>query len=122
LKTGKIEEDFAIKSYFKPIIEPLQKIVDNSSMRVIKDEPLDDDIKTSFVQKDVIRSKMKRKREDISVDHALNETYKLMRHTSNDVMDSPAITSTPRTTIEAVKSIKDVFETTNDSFTTFVQH
>jgi len=39
-------------------------------------------------------------------------------------MDSPAITSTPRTMIEAAKPIKDedVFETTNDSFTTSVQH
>jgi len=43
---------------------------------------------------------------------------------SNDVMDSPAITSTLRTTIEVAKPIKnkDVFETTNDLFTTSVQH
>jgi len=40
LKTGKIEEGIATKSYFKPIIEP-QKIVDNSSMGMIKDEPRD---------------------------------------------------------------------------------
>jgi len=71
LKTGKIEEDIATKSHFKPIIEPLQKIVDNSSMRAIKDEPRDDDVKT-FAQKDMIRSKMKKKREDILVDHALS--------------------------------------------------
>jgi len=46
LNTDKIEEDIAIKSHFKLIIE-LQKIVDNSSM--IKDEPRGDDvsIKTS---------------------------------------------------------------------------
>jgi len=93
-------------------------------MRAIKDEPRDDDVETSFVQKDM--NKMKRKREDTSVDHALS---KLMRHTknestSNDAMDSPAITSTPRTMIEAAKPIKDeyVFETTNDSFTTSIQH
>jgi len=93
LKTGKIEEDIATKSNFKPIIEPLQKIVAYSIMYAIKDEPRDDDVKTSFAQKNVRRSKMKRKQEDNSVDHALNESYKLMRHTSNDVMDSPAITS-----------------------------
>jgi len=69
LKTGKIEEDIVIKSHFILIIEPLQKI-DNSSMRAIKDEPRDDDVKT-FSQKDM--SKMKRKREDTSVDHALSE-------------------------------------------------
>jgi len=124
LKTGKIEEDIATKNHFKPIIEPLQKIVDNSSVHAIKDEPRDDDIKTSFIQKDVKRSKMKRKREDTTVDHALNESCKLMRLTPNDVIDSPAIMSTPRTTIEVAKPIKDedVFETTNDSFTTSVQH
>jgi len=84
-------------------------------MRAIKDEARDDDVEISFAQKDV--SKMKRKRENISVDHALSESHKLMRHTSNDVMDSPAITSTPRTAIHAAKPIKDedVFETTNDS-------
>jgi len=60
LNIDKIEEDIATKSHFKPIIEPLQKIVDNSSMRAIKDEPRDDDVKT-FTQKDMIRSKMKRK-------------------------------------------------------------
>jgi len=37
LKTDKIEEDIAIKNHFKSIIEPLQKIVDNSSMHAIKD-------------------------------------------------------------------------------------
>jgi len=47
LKTGKIEEDIATKSHFKPTIEPLQKIVVNSSMRAIKNELCDDDIKTS---------------------------------------------------------------------------
>jgi len=72
---------------------------------------------------------MKKKREDTSVDYALSESHKLMQHTknesmSNNVMDSLAITSTSRTMIEAVKPIKDenVFETTNDSFTTSIQH
>jgi len=30
LKVGKIEDDIAVKTRFKPIIEPLQKIVDSS--------------------------------------------------------------------------------------------
>jgi len=41
-----------MKTRFKPIIKPLQKIVDSSSMRAIKDEPeLPDDVKTLSVQK-----------------------------------------------------------------------
>jgi len=35
-KTSKIEEDIATKIHFKPIIEPLQKSVDNSCMRAKK--------------------------------------------------------------------------------------
>jgi len=49
-----IEDDIAVKTRFKPIIEPPQKIVDSSSMRAIKDEPElpnDDDVKTLSVQK-----------------------------------------------------------------------
>jgi len=67
LKTGKIEEDIATKNHFKPIIEALQKIVDNSSMRVIKDEPRDD-VKTLSVQKREENVKVrKRKRSNTSL-------------------------------------------------------
>src|SRR5580765_23403 len=38
LKTGKIDDDIAVKTHFKPIIEPLQKIVD-SSLIAVKNEP-----------------------------------------------------------------------------------
>jgi len=95
-------------------------------MHAIKDEPRDDDvnIKMSFAQKNMTRSKMKRKRED----HALSESllyiilHKLMRHTSNDVMDSPATTSTPHLIKAAKPTDEDIFETTNNSFTTSVRH
>jgi len=95
-------------------------------MRAIKDKPHDDDVKT-FAQQDSKMSKMKMKREDSdcdSLDHTLSESHKLLRYTLNDVMDSPAITSTPRSAIETVKPIKDedIFETTNDTFTMSVQH
>jgi len=64
---------YATKSHFKPIIEPLQKIVDNSSTRAIKDEPHDDDdddVKTlSVIQKREEDAKSnKRKRSNISLD------------------------------------------------------
>jgi len=62
-------------------------------MRAIKDEPRDDDVKT-FVQKDIIRNKMKRKRDDMSVDHALSDSHKLMRHTSNDGFTSDNVHTT----------------------------
>ena len=42
LKTEKIDDDIAVKTHFKPIIEPLQKIVDNATI-LVKDEPDTDD-------------------------------------------------------------------------------
>jgi len=47
LKTGKIEDDIAARRHLGPIIEPLQKIADNSSVHTIKNEPVsrDDDVK-----------------------------------------------------------------------------
>jgi len=121
LKTGKIEEDIATKSHFKPIIKPLQKIVDNSSKRAIKDEPLDDDdVKTLSVQKreeDVKSSK--RKRSNTSLDRK----SKRLDASGQDV--SP-ITSTPSsTTVQSTMSEslanEDVFETTGDSLAESVQ-
>ena len=147
LKTGRIEEDIVTKRHFEPLIEPLQKIVDNSSTHAIKEEPRDDDVETSFVQKDTTKSKIKRKRKNTSMDHTLNESYKLMRYTLNDAvdlpsiqdeqhqhtlndamdspaMDSPAIASTPRMVVVQPKSLEneDVFETTDDSFAAIVRN
>jgi len=120
LKTGKIEEDIATKSHFKPIIELLQKIVDNSSTRAIKDEPRDD-IKTLSIQKreeDVKSSK--RKRSNTSLDRK----SKRLDASGQDV--SP-ITSTPSaTTVQPTMSEslanEDVFETTDDSLAESVQN
>jgi len=113
LKTGKIEEDIATKSHFKPIIEPLQKIVDNSSMRAIKDEPRDDvDVKTLSVQKreENVKSS-KRKRSNTSLDRKSKDL---------DGLDASLITSTPsvttvRPTMSESLANEDVFKTTDDS-------
>lgn len=39
LKTGKIDEDIAVKTHFGPIIKPLQKIADTPI--VVKNEPME---------------------------------------------------------------------------------
>ena len=36
LKTGKIEKDIELDTHFKPLIGPLKKIVDNSSLIAVK--------------------------------------------------------------------------------------
>jgi len=113
LKTGKIEEDIATKSHFKPIIE-LRKIVDNSSMRMIKGEPRDDDdVKTFSVQKHEEDAKWsKRKRANTSLDRK-------SKRLDAPGLDASPITSTPSATIiqpimlESLAN-EDVFETTGD--------
>jgi len=93
LKTGKIEEDIATKSHFKPTIKPQQKIVDNSSMRAIKDEPRDDDdVKTLSVQKRIEDTKWsKRKWSNTSLDHK-------SKRLDAFELDALPITSTPSAT------------------------
>jgi len=109
LKTGKIEEDIANKSHFKPIIEPLQKIVGNSS--AIKDEPRDD-VKTFSVQKreeDVKSSKRKRS----SLDR------------KSKGLDASSLTPS-ETTVQPIMpellANENVFETTDDSLAVSVQN
>jgi len=113
LKTGKIEEDIATKSHFKPIIEPLQKIVDNSNTRAIKDEPRDDvDVKTFSVQKreeDVKSSKRKRSSMD-------RKSKGLDASTS-----TPSATTVQPTMPESLAN-EHVFETTGDSLMESVQN
>ncbi|KYN23124.1 hypothetical protein ALC57_04465 [Trachymyrmex cornetzi] len=43
LKTGRIEEDIALKRHFKPIIKPLRQIVDSPGVRTIKRQLRDND-------------------------------------------------------------------------------
>jgi len=115
LKTGKIEEDIATKSHFKPIIESLQKIIENSSMRAIKDEPRDDDyVKTLSVQKEDVKSS-KRKRSNTSLD---------CKSKRLDVpgLDASPIISTPSATTPESLANEDVFEITDDSLAISVQN
>jgi len=126
LKTGKIEDDIAVKTRFKPIIELLQKIVDSSSMRAIKDEPKlpddDDDVKTLSVQKreEEDAKWSKRKRSNTSLDRK-------SKRLDVSVLDVSPITSTPSATtvhLTMPESLtnEDVFETTDDSLAVSIQN
>ncbi|EZA50688.1 hypothetical protein X777_11120 [Ooceraea biroi] len=128
-----IDYDIAARRHLGPIIEPLQKIVDNSSTRAIKDVAVEvspkrePDVELAVPRapkrekKNMIRRMIKRR--------LVNDSNsKQSRIESSDAPDSPMITSTPCTTIGAVQPPMDlptedenVFETTNDSFATSVQ-
>ncbi|EZA49237.1 hypothetical protein X777_12477 [Ooceraea biroi] len=113
LKTGRIEDDIAVKRHLGPIIEPLQRIVDNSSTRAIKDEPgvavkvppkREPDVELVVPltpnrekkKKNVIRSSVKKKRANDSSDRESNES-KQPRTELSDAPDAPTITSTQHT-------------------------
>ncbi|XP_036144224.1 uncharacterized protein LOC118646060 [Monomorium pharaonis] len=121
LKTGRIEEDIVTKRHFEPLIEPLQKIIDNSGVRAIKEEPIGN---VSFTRK---REKeegeeyaSKKKRSNVSFDISATPQKSNHLQISNDV---PMITSTPRpTTVQPIESLENVFETTDDSLATIVRN
>ncbi|EZA49520.1 hypothetical protein X777_12258, partial [Ooceraea biroi] len=130
LKTGKIEDDIAVRRHLGPIIEPLQKTVDNSSMRAMKDEP---DVvvevpstpkRESDVGLEILRAPKREKKNVIRT----GIKRKLLRIESSDAPGAPTITSTPLTTIGTVQSPmnlptedESIFEITNESFATSVQ-
>jgi len=122
LKTGKIEEDVATKSHFKPTIEPLQKIVDNSSTRAIKDVPRDDDdVKTLSVQKREEDAKSnKRKRSNTSLNRKSKRLDALGLEASPITFTPSATTVEP--TMPELLANEDVFETTDDSLAESVQN
>jgi len=131
LKTGKIEEDIALKKHFRPLIGPLQKIVDNSSSFAVKKEPesdTDSEIEALSIKKreEDVTPKKKRKRSDVLSDRSPTPR----KSKRSDVpLDVPPITSTPFTTTRTVQptmpellASENVFETMDDSLVTSVRN
>ncbi|KMQ88246.1 hypothetical protein RF55_12298 [Lasius niger] len=132
LKTGKIDDDIAVKTHFKPIIEPLQKIVDNSSPIAVKNElesNVDAKIKTLPIKRyeeeeDTSPKKRKRSNADRS-STPIGPTSDL----SDASLDEPPITSTLSATTKIVQPTipeslanENVFETTGNSLETSVRN
>ncbi|KYQ49727.1 hypothetical protein ALC60_11194 [Trachymyrmex zeteki] len=115
LKTGRIEESIALDRHFKPIIKPLRQIVDSPGMRAIKRELRYDDAASAP------KRERKEKEEEASETFERSETLRKSDDRSHDHVQP--ITSTPCTTIvPPIESFENVFETTDDSFATKVQH
>lgn len=143
LKTGKMEEDVALEKHFKPIIEPLQKIVNHTiensgNSHIWKDESIVHDVDTETLaaekekREDVTRNNNNRKRKFTSLDksstpHRSNQSKPKRKHTP---MDVSLITSTPNTEMgitmqprrihfeQANELEQDVSQTTNESYMT----
>ena len=136
LKTGKIEEDVALERYFKPIVEPLKHIVENTAATEADTSPLmSTDVeenetltpKTKISSKGNTSRKAKRKRHTLSEYSPVTSTpvqSKRKRHnaTPNESPVPPApINTFPR--VQSLSTIDDdVFETSsNESFVTSIR-
>lgn len=96
LKTGKMEEDMALERHFKPVIEPLKQIVENTAGEEsnFKSETL------SSREKEYAEPKFKRKQSNASFETLSSgeEEYvepNSKRKRSNATFDNSLITSTP---------------------------
>ncbi|EFN60755.1 hypothetical protein EAG_00774 [Camponotus floridanus] len=96
LKTGKIDDDIAVKTHFKLIIEPLQKIVDNSSFIAVKNEPessnADAIIKTLLIKR---YKKKEKEEEEEDGTPKKRQQLKANRLLTPRTSDESLITSTP---------------------------
>ena len=115
LKTGKMEEDIALERYFKPIVEPLKYIVENTAATEADTSPLmSTDVeenetltpRTKISSKENTSRKAKRKRHTLTEYSPVTSTpvqSKRKRHnaTSNESPVPPA----PINTIPRVQSL-----------------
>lgn len=134
LKTGKMAEDIALEKHFKPIIEPLQKIVKNTvdknpTLLVSKEEPkVDIPSELSFqTKKHEKMGRSKRKLESAFSDISLTMEPEQKKNILSDLPSS--ITSTPIDSaqphhVESTKTLSDdnVFETEDESLEKILQH
>jgi len=105
LKTDRIEEDMALDRYFKPIIKPLQQIVD-SPVRAIKRQSRDNNVASA--------SKRERKEEEEEEEEEKEEKARrssVPRSRVNRSHDRvQPITSILRSKIPTIESLNNVFE------------
>lgn len=129
LKTGKMEEDVALERHFKPVIEPLKQIVENtvgvesnSTVPKIENEML------SSGEEEYAEAKFKRKRSNASFDNSLMAStpvsmLKRSRTVPSSLNETAKILQSRELSYEHphALSIEDVFETTNQPLVTSVR-
>jgi len=127
LKTGKIDDDIAVKIHFRPIIEPAQKVVDNSSLIAVKNE-LESNADAIIKTLPIKRYKKEEEEEEDTIPKK-RQRLKANRLSTSHTSDEPLITSTPSATTRIVQptiseslAIENVFETTGNTLKTSVRN
>ncbi|XP_071573132.1 uncharacterized protein [Temnothorax nylanderi] len=140
LKTGKMEEDIALERHFKPIIELLRQIAENtvgkeSDVSKIENETVWEDEEPKLKRKrpnasfndSVMASTPVTLKRSINVPSNLSEITKILQlrklKRSKGPLNKPPITSAPSVQPIMLESLanEDVFETTGDSLVTSVR-
>ncbi|XP_071570613.1 uncharacterized protein [Temnothorax nylanderi] len=120
LKTGKMEEDIALERHFKPIIEPLNQIAENT---VGKESDVSK-IENETVWEDE-EPKLKRKRPNISFNDSviasIPVTLKRSITVPSNLSEITKILQPRKSKRSKGPSNEDVFETTDDSLVTSVR-
>lgn len=137
LKTGKMAEDVALERHFKPIVEPLRKIAENTIGENDDDERLSPNI-TALKNETLSPHGAKREKEDAPISERSKKRSK--SSTNESLITTPPnhakrrrfdissnvlpITSTPTTSVvQPITLDNDVFETSNnDSIVTSLRH
>ncbi|XP_011858847.1 PREDICTED: uncharacterized protein LOC105556369 [Vollenhovia emeryi] len=109
LKTGKMEEDMALERHFKPIVEPLKKIVENT----VGEES--NFIKTETAEKEY--AKPKRKQSNVSFEHYPRERKTTLNETAKNLQPRELSYEHPHTL-----SVEEIFENPNEPLVTSVRH
>lgn len=129
LKTGQMEEDVALERHFKPIIEPLKQLVENT----INVESNEAKIEPSSMLEDKHLKKesgTKRTRSNISLNDSLitstpnQSKRKRMKQLSNVVTSTPIkdVQSSQILYERSSPYVEEIFETMPETLVTSVQH
>ncbi|XP_077258541.1 uncharacterized protein LOC143895361 [Temnothorax americanus] len=116
LKTSKMEEDIALERHFKPIIEPLRQIAENTVGKESDVSKIENE--TTWEDEE---PKVKRKRLNASFnDSVMASTPVTLKRSINVPSNLSEITKISQPLLESLAN-EDVFETTDDSLVTSVR-
>ncbi|KYN29350.1 hypothetical protein ALC57_01210, partial [Trachymyrmex cornetzi] len=123
LKTGKMEEDIALERHFKPIIDPLKQIVENTA-----DSSKDPIITETIFSGENEGPKSKRKRPSALYDNPVQASTPVKSVLNRSKTVPPALNEMseiphpPDLSYDHVLSVDEIFEVTDEPLVTSIRH
>ncbi|KYN02981.1 hypothetical protein ALC62_06186 [Cyphomyrmex costatus] len=116
LKTGKINEDIALEKHFKPVVEPLKQIIENTAAGE-KSQPIKKEV-------NVTKYKNTKKKENLKKMLQLTPSKQRTKESNVTLDSSNYASSEPRKLSyerSHVPAVEDVYETPNEPLETLVK-